>query len=225
MVRALHFCREKISALSPSSTRAELCLPTLGPLKQLSFFLFLQINSKSHHGRIRTPGPTVLIVLIVAFEGNHWTTGAIGFIGLIKGDIYAYICIHILGDNIMVSVDNSIRINASSATEYCRPSYPATHVRHDEWRTYTQLHTCSTRASPSHLVSNPLPGVVRECVAVSSTGTYSKCGPRRMAHALAGRHECNADKTLFFSHEGVMFHHPEGALKCCCAVVSLPEDR
>ena len=35
----------------PSSTRVELCLPTLGALSSLIIFLFLQITSKSHHGR------------------------------------------------------------------------------------------------------------------------------------------------------------------------------
>ena len=47
----------------PSSTRVELCLPTLGVL---SMFFFLQICSKSYHDGIRTPGST-----LVAFEGYH----------------------------------------------------------------------------------------------------------------------------------------------------------
>ena len=47
-VRALHFYREKIQLFVPSSTRVELCLPTLGALSSWSiFFLFLQMNSKS----------------------------------------------------------------------------------------------------------------------------------------------------------------------------------
>ena len=47
-----------------SPTRVELGLPTLGVL---SFsFLFLQLNSESHHGGIRTHGPTLLMV---AFAG------------------------------------------------------------------------------------------------------------------------------------------------------------
>ena len=51
----------------PSSTRVELCLPTLGTLSSWSFSSFLlQIKSKSRHGGNRTHGPTLLIV---AFEG------------------------------------------------------------------------------------------------------------------------------------------------------------
>ena len=58
-VRALHFYWEKISVLKtfsflPSLTRVELCLPTLGALSSLTvdLFIFLQMNSKSHHGGI-----------------------------------------------------------------------------------------------------------------------------------------------------------------------------
>ena len=44
------------------------------PSQQFILFLaFLQIYSKSHHGGNRTHGPR-----LVAFEGNRWTTGAIG---------------------------------------------------------------------------------------------------------------------------------------------------
>ena len=72
-VCALHFYREEISAL-PSSARVELCLATLliGALSGSFFFLsfFGIFFSKSRHGGIRTPGPTLLTVLIVAFEGN-----------------------------------------------------------------------------------------------------------------------------------------------------------
>ena len=39
-VRVLHFYREKISALSSSSTRVELCVPTLGAVSSWSFFYF-----------------------------------------------------------------------------------------------------------------------------------------------------------------------------------------
>ena len=39
-------------------------------------FFFLQIVSRSHHSVIRTPGPTLLIALMVAFEGIHQTTEA-----------------------------------------------------------------------------------------------------------------------------------------------------
>ena len=54
----------------PSSTRVELCLPTLQLCYKRSQhffpFLFLQTNSKSHHGGIRTHGPTLLIVVFKA---------------------------------------------------------------------------------------------------------------------------------------------------------------
>ena len=53
----------------PSSTRVELCLPTLGPLSSWSLFLFLQIHSKSHYDAIRTPGRTLLIVLLLLRGG------------------------------------------------------------------------------------------------------------------------------------------------------------
>ena len=47
-VRALHSYRDNSSAL-PSSIRLDLCLPTLGALSSCFYFLFLHINSKSHH--------------------------------------------------------------------------------------------------------------------------------------------------------------------------------
>ena len=70
-VRALHFYRENISALSSLVDSCRI-MPTHGrrSRQRLILFLFLQINSKSHHGGIRTSGPTLLMVLIVTFEGN-----------------------------------------------------------------------------------------------------------------------------------------------------------
>ena len=69
------FIARRFQLFLPSSTRVELCLPTLGALNYVDPFLFLQISSKSRHGGIRTHGPTlliVLVVLIVAFEGYHY---------------------------------------------------------------------------------------------------------------------------------------------------------
>ena len=80
-VRDLHtwyfvFAR-RFQLFLPSSTRVELCLPTLGPLSRYPFFFFLQINSKYRHGGIRTHGPT-----LVAFEGHHQSTGASGALSM-----------------------------------------------------------------------------------------------------------------------------------------------
>ena len=72
-VRALHFYREKISALS-SLVDSRRIVPTHA-INRLSqqlilffmywYFVFLLINSKFHHDGIRTPGPT-----LVAIEGT-----------------------------------------------------------------------------------------------------------------------------------------------------------
>ena len=61
-VRALHSYRAKISALS-SLVDSRPIVPTHATVyrrSQQSILLFQQINSKSHHGGIRTPGPTIL---------------------------------------------------------------------------------------------------------------------------------------------------------------------
>ena len=63
-VRALHFYREKISALSSLVDSRRIVLTHARRSQQL--ILLLQINSKSRHGGIRTHGPT-----LVAFEGYH----------------------------------------------------------------------------------------------------------------------------------------------------------
>ena len=65
--RALHFYREKISALSSLVDSRRIVLTHARRSQQLILFLFLQINSKSRHGGIRTHGPT-----LVAFEGYHY---------------------------------------------------------------------------------------------------------------------------------------------------------
>ena len=65
-VRALHFYREKISALSSLVDSRRIVLTHARRSQQLILFLFSQINSKSRHGGIRTHGPT-----LVAFEGCH----------------------------------------------------------------------------------------------------------------------------------------------------------
>ena len=66
------FIARRLQPFPPSSTRVELCLPTLGALSSLSFFFHIfQTDSKPHHCGIRTPGPT-----LEAVEGNHQTTGA-----------------------------------------------------------------------------------------------------------------------------------------------------
>ena len=70
-VRALHFYREKISALFSLVDSRRIVLTHARRSQQLILFLFFQINSKSRHGGIRTHGPT-----LVAFEGYHWSTGA-----------------------------------------------------------------------------------------------------------------------------------------------------
>ena len=67
-VRVLHFCREKISALSSlvDSRRYVLTHARRSQQLILCVFCFLQMNSKSPHGVFRTHGPT-----LVAFEGFH----------------------------------------------------------------------------------------------------------------------------------------------------------
>ena len=64
-VRALRFNREKIliSALF-SLVDSRRVVPTRArrSQQQLILFLFLQINSKSHHGGIRTLGPTLTTI-------------------------------------------------------------------------------------------------------------------------------------------------------------------
>ena len=68
-VRALHFYREKSSALSSLVDSRRIVLTHARRSKQLILSYFCKIeNAKSHHGGIRTPGSTLLIVL-VAFEG------------------------------------------------------------------------------------------------------------------------------------------------------------
>ena len=64
-VRALHFYREKISALS-SLVNSRRIVPSHARRSQqlILFILFLQVQSKSHHGGIRTHGPTLLLSLI-----------------------------------------------------------------------------------------------------------------------------------------------------------------
>ena len=55
------FIARKFQLFLPSSTRVELCLPTLGGLSSSSFFiLFLHISPKPRHGGIRTHGPTLV---------------------------------------------------------------------------------------------------------------------------------------------------------------------
>ena len=79
-VRALHFYREKISALSSLVDSRRIVLAHARRSQQLTLFTFFKINSKSHHGGIRTHGPT-----LVVFEGYHYlkyTTGATGCIEL-----------------------------------------------------------------------------------------------------------------------------------------------
>ena len=65
-VRALHFYREKISAVFSLVDSRRTVLTHARRSQQLILSLLLQINSKSHHGGIRTHGPT-----LVAFEGYH----------------------------------------------------------------------------------------------------------------------------------------------------------
>ena len=66
-VRVLHFYREKISALSSLVDSRRIVLTHARRSQRLLLFiLFLQINSKSRHGGIRTHGPA-----LVAFEGYH----------------------------------------------------------------------------------------------------------------------------------------------------------
>ena len=78
-VRAVHFRREKISALSSLVDSRRTVLTHARRSQQLLIlFDFLEMISKSHHGGIRTHGPTPLIVLVVAFQGYHLTTGATG---------------------------------------------------------------------------------------------------------------------------------------------------
>ena len=63
-VRAFHFYT---SAL-PSSTRVELCSPTLGALSSLSLLYFANKFKISPDGGIRAHGPTLQVE---AFEGYH----------------------------------------------------------------------------------------------------------------------------------------------------------
>ena len=72
--RALHFYREKISALSSLVDSRRIVLTHARRSHQLILFLFLQINSKSRHGGIRTHGST-----LAAFEGYHESTGGTGY--------------------------------------------------------------------------------------------------------------------------------------------------
>ena len=65
-VRALHFYREKISALSSLVDSRRIVLTHARRSDQLILSLFLKINSKSRHGGIRTHGPT-----LVEFEDYH----------------------------------------------------------------------------------------------------------------------------------------------------------
>ena len=58
------FIARRFELFLPSSTRVELCPPMLHALSSWYFSFFWQINSNSHHGEIRTHGPT-----LVAFEG------------------------------------------------------------------------------------------------------------------------------------------------------------
>ena len=70
-VHDLHFNREIFIPLLPL-TRVELSLPTLDALSCWVFFAF-QVNSKSHHGEIRTQG-----LILVAFEDYYQSTGGTG---------------------------------------------------------------------------------------------------------------------------------------------------
>ena len=65
-VRALHFYREKLSALSSLVDSRQIVLTHARRAQQLILFLFLQIESKSCQGGIRTHGLT-----LSAFEGYH----------------------------------------------------------------------------------------------------------------------------------------------------------
>ena len=73
-VCALYFYREKTSTLPSLVDSRRSVLTHARRSQQLILFSFLQINSKSRHGEIRTPGPT-----LVAFEGYHKSTGATGW--------------------------------------------------------------------------------------------------------------------------------------------------
>ena len=71
--RALHSYREKRSALASLVDSRRIVLTHARRRQQLIlplFLLFLQINSISRHGGIRTHGPT-----LVAFESYHSSTG------------------------------------------------------------------------------------------------------------------------------------------------------
>ena len=63
------FIARRLQPFLPSSTRVEIA-PTCARRSQQLILSILQISSKSHHGGIRTPVPTV-----AAFDGNHLTTG------------------------------------------------------------------------------------------------------------------------------------------------------
>ena len=71
-VRALHFYHEKISGPSLVDSRRVVLTHARRSQQLVLFSFFLQMNSKSRHGGIRTNGPT----LVVAFEGYHKSTGA-----------------------------------------------------------------------------------------------------------------------------------------------------
>ena len=70
-IRVLHFYRERNLAFSPPVGSRRTAPTHPGRSQQLIFFPFVQRYSKSHDGRIRTPGPAP-----AAFEGSHETTVA-----------------------------------------------------------------------------------------------------------------------------------------------------
>ena len=66
------FLAGRLLPFLPSSTRVELRLPTLYALSAVHpFLIFLQINSKSHTGQLRTPGPTRSISLTAIVIMTH----------------------------------------------------------------------------------------------------------------------------------------------------------
>ena len=69
-VRALHFYRENISALSPLVDSRRIVLTHARRSQQLGLFLFMQMSLRSHHGGIRTPVSTILIV-VGSTRGYH----------------------------------------------------------------------------------------------------------------------------------------------------------
>ena len=64
-VLALHFYHEKSPAFSSLVVSRRIVPTHARRSQQLILFLFLQINSKSHHGGIRTHGPTVFIAAFI----------------------------------------------------------------------------------------------------------------------------------------------------------------